>query len=105
LVKIYNEHWCEHKTSCTIYYRDDEFLDVAAWIWKHFNDVSGISLLPRDDHIYKQAPYQPIDKSEYQTLLETIPKLDMEAFAKYEVTDNTTSSQEFACTGNSCEFS
>jgi len=104
LVKLYNEHWCEHKASCTIYYRDSEFLAVAQWIWDNFNTVSGISLLPRDDHIYMQAPYQPCSKSEYQTMLKGFPKLDMEEFSKFEVEDNTTSSQELACTGLSCEL-
>ena len=104
LVKTYNEHWCEHKASCTIYYRDSEFLAVAQWLWDNFDTVSGVSLLPRDDHVYIQAPYQPLDKSEYSEMKRGFPKMDMKAFAAYEVEDNTTGSQELACVGNACEL-
>ena len=106
LWKMYQDAWCEHKPSITIYYTDDEFLEVAQWIWENFDVCSGISLLPYSDHVYQQAPYEEIDRSKYQELLKTMPKdvdwaLELQAF---ETEDNTVGSQELACVGTSCEL-
>ena len=101
LWKIYQDHWCEHKPSITVYYRDEEFLEVMNWMWKNFDDVSGISLLPYSDHTYAQAPYQEITKSEYTELVKTFP-----TDFHWDITehvDETTGSQELACVGTSCE--
>jgi ribonucleoside-diphosphate reductase alpha chain len=106
LWKMYQDAWCEHKPSITIYYTDDEFLEVAQWIWKNFDVCSGISLLPYSDHVYQQAPYEEIDRSKYQELLKEMPKdvdwaVELQAF---ETEDNTVGSQELACVGTSCEI-
>lgn len=101
LWKIYQEHWCEHKPSVTIYYSDDEYPKVMAWLWDHFDEISGISLLPKSDHSYKQAPYQEITEEKYNELIKGMPEIKWEDFT--EESDNTTGSQEMACTGNSCE--
>jgi ribonucleoside-diphosphate reductase alpha chain len=100
----FQTHWCEHKPSITVYYTDDEFLSVAAWVWKHFDDMSGISLLPKDDHTYQQAPYEEVSKEEYARLAKGLPEFDWSAMAQYESTDNTIGSQELACTGGACEI-
>ena len=103
--KIYQDHWCEHKPSITVYYTDDEFLEVASWMWKNFDSVSGISLLPYSDHTYEQAPYQEITKEEYEELAAKVPELDLMAAAEYERgVDSTTGSQELACVGGNCEL-
>ena len=104
LWKAYQDHWCEHKPSITIYYTDDEFLDVAQWIWKNFDSVSGISLLPYSDHVYQQAPYEKIKKDQYKQLLAELPKVDWDDLAKIETEDSTIGSQELACTGGACEI-
>jgi ribonucleoside-diphosphate reductase alpha chain len=105
LWKIYQDHWCEHKPSITVYYRDDEFLEVASWMWKNFDSLSGISLLPHSDHVYQQAPYQAVSKSELSDLQKQMPEFDWEAAAKYEAGyDTTEGSQELACVGTSCEL-
>jgi ribonucleoside-triphosphate reductase len=104
LWETYQEHWCEHKPSCTIYYTDEEFLEVGSWIYKRLDRISGVSFLPRDDHIYAQAPYQPIDREKFLELEAAMPKIDWEAFDAYETEDNTTGTRELACTGNSCEY-
>jgi len=101
LWKIYAEHWCEHKPSITVYVREDEWMEVGAWVYKHFDIMSGVSFLPYDGGNYKQAPYQEITKEEYEEAVKKFPKIDWESFAEEE--DNTTSSQELACSGNSCE--
>ncbi len=103
--KIYQDHWCEHKPSITVYYTDDEFLEVASWMWKNFDEVSGISLLPYSEHTYKQAPYQECTEENYLALLAHIPEFDLEAASEYEEgVDSTTGSQELACVGGACEL-
>ena len=105
LWKAYQNHWCEHKPSITIYYTDDEYLEVAHWIWKNFDMCSGISLLPYSDHVYQQAPYEEIDEEKYNELFAAMPKdINWEDLAKIEVEDNTIGSQELACVGGACEL-
>ena len=74
LWKAYQNHWCEHKPSITVYYTDDEFLQVSQWIWENFDLCSGISLLPYSDHVYQQAPYEEIDAEQYKELVKAMPK-------------------------------
>ncbi len=105
LWKKYQDFWCEHKPSITVYYTDDEFLQVAQWIWDNFDTVSGISLLPVSDHVYQQAPYEAIDKEKYKELVKAMPKdIDWTDLENFEKDDNTTGSQELACTGGACEI-
>jgi len=104
LWKIYQDHWCEHKPSITVYYKDEEFLDVCSWMWKNFDIMSGISLLPFSDHTYQQAPYQEITEDEFDDLVDAMPEFNWEELAAYESTDTTTGSQELACVGSSCEL-
>jgi|TARA_R110000764_G_scaffold233813_1_gene327331 ribonucleoside-triphosphate reductase len=105
LWKAYQEHWCEHKPSVTIYYTDSEFLQVSQWIWDNFDMCSGISLLPTSDHIYQQAPYEDIDEEEYDRLVAAMPKdINWENLSQFEEEDNTTGSQELACVGGACEI-
>jgi len=103
LWKIYAEHWCEHKPSVTVYVRESEWLEVAAWVYKNFDIMSGVSFLPHSDHIYKQAPYEEITKEKYDELVAKMPTIDWSKFETYEGTDNTTASQELACAAGACE--
>ena len=102
LWKIYQDHWCEHKPSMTCYYNDDNFFAVCQWIWENFDSVSGISFLPEEEHVYKQAPYQKIDKVEYTKLLKEMPT-DM-SWDLAESSDNTEGSQTLACVAGVCEL-
>jgi ribonucleoside-diphosphate reductase alpha chain len=101
---IYQKFWCEHKPSVTITVKDNEWLDVGAWVYNNFNDICGISFLPYSDHSYKQAPYQDCDKKEYNKLCKQMPKdVDWSRFGEYEQEDNTAGSQTMACSAGSCE--
>ena len=103
--KKYQDYWCEHKPSITVYYTDDEFLQIAQWIWENFDSVSGISLLPVSDHVYQQAPYEDITAEKYEELLAAMPvDVKWEDLEHFEKEDNTTGSQELACVGGACEI-
>jgi len=102
---MYQRHWCEHKPSVTINVKKDEWFEVGAFVYEHFDEMSGVSFLPYDDHIYQQAPYQECTKDEYKELMKTMPKsIDWTKLSEYESEDTTKSSQTFACTGETCEI-
>lgn len=106
LWKHLQDHWCEHKPSATINVKEEEWPDVAAWVYKNFDDLSGVSFLPFDGGTYKQAPYQAITKEEYYNWLEEHPQpeINWDDLANYESEDMTTGSQELACVGGVCEI-
>ena len=103
---VYYREWCEHKPSITVTVREDEWVEVGAWVWKHFDEMSGVSFLPMSDHVYKQAPYQDCTKDEYETLYAKMPKnVDWAKLADYEKIDHTIGSQEMACSASGgCEI-
>jgi len=101
----YQRHWCEHKPSVTISVRDHEWLAVGAFVYEHFDEMSGVSFLPHSDHTYQQAPYQDCTKEEYEELLKLMPKrIDWSKLNEYEQEDNTVAMQTMACSGDSCEI-
>lgn len=99
---VYAKHWCEHNPSITVYVRENEWMDVGAWVYRHFGDIGGVSFLPHTDHSYRQAPYQQCSEEAWKTAKESLPNV---AFTEFiEDYDNTTASQEFACLGGQCEI-
>ncbi len=101
----YQRHWCEHKPSVTISVRDAEWMEVGAFVYRHFDEMSGVSFLPHTDHTYQQAPYQDCTKEEYEELLAKMPtSIAWSELTEYESEDNTAGSQTMACTGDSCEL-
>jgi ribonucleoside-diphosphate reductase alpha chain len=101
----YQRSWCEHKPSVTINVRSDEWLEVGAFVYKHFDEMSGVSFLPYNEHTYQQAPYQEIDKDTYDKALAGMPKgIDWTKLSEYEVEDNTSGTQTLACSGDVCEM-
>ncbi len=102
LYSVYQKHWTEHNPSITVYYKDNEFMQIGAWIYNNFSDVSGVSLLPHSDHVYKQAPYQEISEEEYNEFVKTFPKIDWSQLKEEE--DTTSGTQELSCTAGACEI-
>ena len=100
----YQRYWCEHKPSVTISVRDDEWMEVGAFVFKHFDEMSGVSFLPHSDHTYQQAPYQECTEAVYNDFSSKFGHIDWNKFRDYEKVDTTTSSQNFACSGDSCEI-
>ena len=102
---MFQRHWCEHKPSVTINVRKDEWFEVGAFVYEHFDEMSGVSFLPYNEHTYQQAPYQEIGKSEYEELAKNMPeKIDWSLLTNYEESDNTVGMQTMACSGDSCEI-
>jgi len=105
LWKTYATSWCEHKPSVTISVKEDEWVDVAAWVYENFDSISGISFLPFSEHVYRQAPYQDCTEGEYKEALKAMPKnVDWAELSKYESQDYTIASQELACVAGGCEI-
>ena len=101
---VYQREWCEHKPSITVSVKEDEWMEVGAWVYKHFDELSGISFLPYSDHTYKQAPYQDATEEEYLELLAKMPtEIRWSDLCFYETEDGTTGSQELACVAGYCE--
>lgn len=101
----YQKHWCEHKPSVTISVKDHEWLDVAAWVYKNFDYMSGVSFLPHSDHVYAQAPYQDCNENAYNELMKQLPsEIDWQKLTEYEKEDYTAGAQSYACTGGVCEI-
>jgi len=104
LWQTFQEYWCEHKPSVTITVKEEEWMEVGSWVYKNFDDISGISFLPHSDHTYAQAPYQDISKKEYEKLEKQMPKqIDWSLLQNYEKEDHTTGSKELSCTAGVCE--
>ena len=102
---MYQRNWCEHKPSVTINVKSEEWLEVGAFVYKHFDEMSGVSFLPFNEHTYQQAPYQDCGKSDYDMLKSVMPKsIDWTKLSEYESEDNTSGSQTLACSGDSCEI-
>jgi ribonucleoside-diphosphate reductase alpha chain len=102
---VYQRNWCEHKPSVTITVKEHEWMEVGAWVYKHFDEISGISFLPHSDHSYRQAPYQDCTKEQYEEMLAKMPKtVDWSQLKKYEKEDNTAGTQTYACSGDKCEI-
>jgi ribonucleoside-triphosphate reductase len=102
--KVYKKHWTEHNPSITIQVKDDEWVDVASWVYENWEDVGGLSFLPFSDHVYEQAPYQDITKEEYEAAVAKMPEsIRWSDLSLYELIDSTTGSQELACVAGDCD--
>lgn len=102
LWKVYHQEWCDGNPSQTIFYDDDSFLDVQAWVYKNWDDIGGLSFFPLDNNVYPDSPFNDLTTEEYEKRLEEFPVIDFSQLHKYEDGDQTTSSQELACHGDKC---
>ena len=101
----YQNNWCEHKPSMTVYVKEHEWMEVGAWVYRNFDMVSGITFLPASGHSYRQAPYEEITEEQYSNMLADMPKaVDWMRINKYETDDTNVSHREMACNGTSCEL-
>ena len=104
LHRLYSQFWAEHKVSQTISVKENEWIEVGSFVYNNFEDISGVSFLPYSDYVYEQAPYTECTKKEFNNLTKQMPDINWSLLTNYEALDNTTSSQELACTSGSCEI-
>jgi ribonucleoside-diphosphate reductase alpha chain len=104
--RVFQDHWCEHKPSITVYAREKEWPAVGGWVYNNFDSMSGVSFMPYSDHVYKQAPYEEITSRQYATAMENMPdEFDMATeLANYEAEDHTSGGRELACVAGQCEI-
>jgi ribonucleoside-triphosphate reductase (thioredoxin) len=102
--KMVKEFWCEHNPSITVYVRDEEWFEVGSWCFENFDDLVGISFLPKENHVYRLAPYEEITKEQYEALAKSFPTIDYSQLTKYEQEDNTEGARSFACVAGVCEI-
>jgi ribonucleoside-diphosphate reductase alpha chain len=100
----YRKYWCEHNPSCTVYVREDEWLEVGSWVYRHFDHIGGVSFLPYSDHAYKQAPYTSVSEVDYKKAVAAFPAIEWSKLTKFEKDDRTAGAQEPACVAGSCEL-
>jgi ribonucleoside-diphosphate reductase alpha chain len=101
----YQMWYCDHKPSVTVNYTDNDFLHIGGWLWQHWNAVSGVSFLPKEDHCYQQAPFEAISEEVYNTMSKSMPMdVDWNLLSAYELEDTTKASHAMACTANGCEL-
>jgi len=98
----YQEYYCQHKPSITVNYSDSEFMPIGQWVWENFDKISGISFLPKSDHVYTQAPFEAITKKMHDTYV--MSPVDFNNLSFYEKVDTTISSHTMACTAGACEI-
>jgi len=99
----YQRYWCEHKPSVTISVKEDEWMDVGAWVWNNFDEISGISFLPWDGGTYRQAPYEECDEDQYKALLDKMPAtITWDVLSEQD--DNVEGAQMLACVSGTCEI-
>jgi ribonucleoside-diphosphate reductase alpha chain len=105
LWRTYQESWCEHKPSMTVYVREHQWMEVGAWVYKHFDIISGVTFLPSSDHCYAQAPYQDVDKKTFDALVARMPvSIDWQRLSQFETDDAGVNTREVACSGDACEL-
>jgi len=104
LYLTYKQHWTEHNVSCTVYVRENEWLEVAAWVYKHFDSICGVAFLPHTNHSYRQAPYTEIGEDEYLANLSKMPRIDWSRLSEFEKEDHTSAIREAACSSGHCEL-
>ena len=98
------EFWTEHNPSVTVYVGEDEWLDTAAWCYRNFDDLCGVSFLPRSQHVYQLAPYEEITRQQYEKLVKSFPEIKYDELSRYEQEDNTEGAKSYGCTSGACEL-
>ena len=101
---VWKKHFAEHSVSATIYVEENEWFEAGLWVHKHFDEVSGVSFLPRDNGTYTGTPYEEITEEEYSKRLAALPEIDWSKLVRYETDDMTVGSQTYACTSGGCDF-
>ena len=102
--KMVKESFTEHNPSVTISVGNDEWLKAGSWVYDNWDMIGGLSFLPRNDHVYRLAPYEEISEEKYNELAAKFPKIDFSKLVSYEYDDQTNGAKELACVAGLCEI-
>lgn len=102
--KVVKLNYTEHNPSVTISIGEDEWIEVANWVYKNWDIVGGLSFLPRENHVYQLAPYEKIDEKKYLALAKSLENVDFSKIMSYEREDQTEVKKELACVSGVCEI-
>lgn len=102
--KIVKQHYTEHNPSVTISVANDEWIDVAHWLYAHWDIVGGLSFLPANHAVYELAPYEAISEAEYRRRVAQQPNVDFSNIVAYEKEDHTLGAKAYACVSGQCEL-
>lgn len=102
--RMVKERYTEHNPSVTVSVGEREWVPVADWLYKNWDMIGGLSFLPREDHVYRLAPYEEVDEKRYRELLTKLPEIDFSQIIAYEEEDMTIGTKELACVGGICEI-
>jgi ribonucleoside-diphosphate reductase alpha chain len=101
--KNVKKNYTEHNPSVTISIGDDEWINVANWLYQNWEMIGGLSFLPREKHVYRLAPYEVIDEKTYNEMLKRFSHIDYSKIITYEKQDETEVKKELACAAGVCE--
>jgi hypothetical protein len=103
---LFKKYWCDERgnPSCTIYVKENEWLEVLNWVYKNWNDIGGLSFLPYDTGVYQLAPYEEITKEQFNKMVETFPDIDFSKLSMFENEDMTTGAKSLNCSAGQCDI-
>ncbi len=102
--KVVKDNYTEHNPSITVSVSNNEWIEVGNWVYKNWDIVGGLSFLPREDHVYKLAPYEAIDEKKYKDLAKRLEHIDYSKIITYEKQNETDLKKELACVSGVCEI-
>ena len=102
--KMVKENFTEHNPSTTISIGENEWIEVANWIYDNWDIVGGLAFLPRDNHVYQLAPYEATDEKTYTERLRSLRHIDFAKIVTYEAIDETEVKRELACASGVCSI-
>jgi hypothetical protein len=102
--RMVKENYTEHNPSVTVSVAEEEWIEIANWLYNHWDIVGGLSFLPRTDAVYQLAPFEEITAEEYQKRIMELPQTDFSHIVVYEKEDATLGAKEPACAGGGCEI-
>jgi len=109
-VKFVSEMWVKpghrngrntHNISATVSIKEDEWELIGNWMWDNKEFYNGLSVLPYNGGTYVQAPFEDIDETKYNEMMETLQLVDIARIEEED--DETDLSGELACAGGACE--
>ena len=103
--KMIVENFCDQNASCTIYIKDEEWIETMDYVYKNWDSISGVSFFPYSNKKYDQPPYEEIDELTYKRIMKEMPTIDFSRLCEFEDTDNTEGAQTLACSSaTGCEI-